>query len=93
MSFYKTKQWKAVRAVVVKGWRAAGSPPCPLCRLPITGRPFVDHIQSVKKRPDLALYIGNLRVVCTQCNTRRHKWEAEDIKPTSADGFSSDEWR
>lgn len=33
----------------------------------------VDHIEEIKDRPDLALELGNTRVLCKDCHNKRHK--------------------
>lgn len=86
--FYSSKAWRELREKIRGRWRAAGSPPCPICHQPITGMPVVDHIKDRKRHPGLALMEANLRVVCHPCNTRKGTWDDNSSKPeTGADGF------
>lgn len=67
-SFYQTWEWKKLRyaALMKHGHR------CMCCGWTLaSGRPdvlVVDHIKAVKLRPDLALDIDNLQVLCGDCN-------------------------
>lgn len=67
IGFYDSQAWRELRFEVLK--RSDGC--CCLC-----GRSkrkdgvvlHVDHIKPVSKFPDLALKIGNLQVLCADCN-------------------------
>lgn len=68
--FYRSPEWRAARAKVLRGsgWRCAwcGAD----CRGP--GGARVDHVRSRKAAPELALHLPNLRVLCPACDNRRH---------------------
>jgi 5-methylcytosine-specific restriction endonuclease McrA len=38
----------------------------------------VDHILSRRKRPDLALVLSNLQVLCHDCNHGKGNWDSTD---------------
>jgi hypothetical protein len=38
----------------------------------------VDHIEPRKKRPDLALVLENLQVLCHECNHGKSNWDTTD---------------
>jgi len=67
---YGSSAWKAVRARVLKrdGYR------CVMCSADVRGKGLsrVDHVLSVKARPDLALSVDNCRTLCAPCDNRRH---------------------
>lgn len=86
--FYSSAAWRDLRAKVRTKWRAAGQPPCPLCKQPITGTPIADHIQPRRKRPDLALVESNIQIICHPCNSKKAMWSDNSTKPeTGLDGF------
>lgn len=60
--FYGEPRWRAVRAAVLQE-----EPVCP-CGVPST---TVDHIESLRARPDLAYSRENLRALCTSCHNSR----------------------
>jgi 5-methylcytosine-specific restriction enzyme A len=69
--FYDTPQWKALRrlALIRDGYR------CTVCRCDVhgKGKARVDHIHSIHARPDLALVLSNLRVLCPSCDNQAHR--------------------
>ena len=70
--FYLSKQWRTTRDKVLKrdGFK------CQECGVLCLGRkrnkpsPHIDHIEPIKKRPDLRLHMSNLRVLCHPCHSR-----------------------
>lgn len=50
----------------------------------------VDHIQPRRERPDLALVLSNLRVLCASCDNRRHAEKGQgvgrELRAVGADG-------
>lgn len=74
--FYHSDEWKKVRAAALM--RDAGM--CCDCmdkfRAGYGRKPrratMVHHLQSIEKRPDLALDLGNLRSLCDACHNKRH---------------------
>ena len=60
--------WRKVRAVVL-----AGEPLCRACmeRGMVTAATEVDHILTIKDRPDLRLDLSNLRPMCRECHHAR----------------------
>ena len=67
---YGAAEWKAVRARVV----ARDGHACVLCGVSVRGKGLsrVDHILSIRERPDLALSVDNCRTLCASCDNRRH---------------------
>lgn len=78
--FYNSPGWKAARKAALRrdGYR------CTVCGVPIAGRgqARVDHIQSLRTRPDLALSLANLRSLCTLHDNQAHreKWAGKGAK-------------
>jgi 5-methylcytosine-specific restriction endonuclease McrA len=68
--FYLSPAWRALRSRVLKaaGWR------CAWCRASVhkPGAARVDHIRPRRDFPDLALVQSNLRVLCHDCDGKRH---------------------
>lgn len=68
--FYSLPEWRALRAKALARahWK------CEFCDQPVhePGASRVDHIKTRKHHPDLALVLGNLRVLCASCDNRRH---------------------
>lgn len=96
--FYSTPQWRQLRAKVKKSWRLSGAP-CHYCggRLnwKIPRGTIVDHVIPRRKRPDLALVVSNLVVVCHPCNSKKAAWDEKerDIPEIGEDGFPvGSEW-
>ena len=58
--------------------------------------PMVDHILTVKERPDLVLVISNMRTLCRSCDNKRHseKGKDRDVPEVCEDGFPRiSKWR
>jgi 5-methylcytosine-specific restriction endonuclease McrA len=69
-SIYQSTEWAKLRLAALRrdGWR------CTICGNDLRGKgqSRVDHIEPVKKRPDLALRLDNLRCLCPSCDNQRH---------------------
>jgi 5-methylcytosine-specific restriction endonuclease McrA len=85
--------WRSLRRQVAirQGWR------CLWCGKPITGKHGfrVDHIQTVKARPDLYYEPTNLRGLCAACDAKRHREKGDasrnpDRLPIGLDGYPID---
>ena len=74
--FLKTYAWRTLR---YKALRMADGR-CECCGAsPTDGiRLNVDHIQPRKRRPDLALDLYNLQVLCDDCNAGKGNWDESD---------------
>ena len=74
--FLHTWEWKQVR------YRAlmAGQGGCQCCGATAGDGAVmcVDHIIPRRKRPDLALTLSNLQVLCAQCNRGKGNWDETD---------------
>lgn len=74
--FLLSYQWRRLRmaALLKHGAR------CQCCGSTASDgvRMHVDHIQPRSKRPDLALDIDNLQVLCEVCNHGKGNWDATD---------------
>lgn len=68
--FYKSKAWQTLRNQVMLRDKSR----CKWCGRVVfqAGGPRVDHIETLKNRPDLAMDITNLRLLCAQCDNKRH---------------------
>ena len=96
---YKDIKWKKLKMRVLKrdGFT------CQFCGTLALGKnrngvsPVVDHIETVKDRPDLAMEITNLRVLCRPCDNKRHSEKGKggiDVPQVCDDGFPADSnWR
>ena len=84
---YGSTQWKQARARALKRANYC----CENCRASVRGKGMsrVDHRQTVKDRPDLALEPSNLRVLCAACDNRRHaeKGGADPMRGCDARGL------
>lgn len=69
--FYDTPEWKALRrlALIRDGYR------CTVCRCDVRGKgkARVDHIHSIRARPDLALVLSNVRTLCCLHDNQAHR--------------------
>jgi 5-methylcytosine-specific restriction endonuclease McrA len=74
--FYKSPGWKKARHDALK----ASEGRCDLCGRPASKkvRLHVDHIKPRSKRPDLALDINNLQVLCQDCNLGKGNRDSTD---------------
>jgi len=63
-------QWRKVRAM-----KLSRDPLCELCldQGETVAAELVHHIEPVKERPDLRLFMENLKSVCKPCHERLHK--------------------
>jgi hypothetical protein len=82
--FLRTPEWRRIRYDVLR----ANDGRCELCgrnkhQLPPGEYLSVDHIQSRKARPDLALEITNLAVLCTADNAGKGNRHADDWRHPS----------
>jgi 5-methylcytosine-specific restriction protein A len=62
----------------------------PVCAVPGCGAPSaeVDHVRTVRERPDLRLEPSNLRALCKGCHSRRTA--SRDKRPLRAVGCHAD---
>lgn len=81
--FLHTWEWKQVRYTALK--QSNGK--CQCC-----GRGAhdgvvlnVDHIEPRKSRPDLALTLSNLQVLCGECNHGKGNWDSTDWRHEKMD--------
>jgi 5-methylcytosine-specific restriction endonuclease McrA len=69
-ALYWSPEWKALRlqALQQANWR------CENCGWDVSGRgqAHADHIEDVKSRPDLALALSNIRILCRSCHNASH---------------------
>mgnify|MGYP001169819594 CR=1 FL=1 len=74
--FLQSYEWRCVRYAALKKYGAK----CMCCgATPESGATMnVDHILPRKDRPDLALDINNLQVLCNQCNHGKSNWDSTD---------------
>ena len=75
-SFLSTFQWRKVRMEALKKY----GPRCQCCgATPADGAVInVDHIKPRKLRPDLALDVNNLQLLCHECNHGKGNWDQTD---------------
>lgn len=83
-SFYSSWDWKRARYEAIRihgnrcqccGWRPGDTE---------NGHLVVDHIVPRSKRPDLALDVGNLQVLCNDCNMGKSNQFADDFRDLEA---------
>jgi 5-methylcytosine-specific restriction protein A len=78
--FYLSQDWRDVRVQALRRdrWR------CVLCGASVHARGWarVDHIETRKARPDLALTLSNLRTLCVRCDNQRHAEKGRKGQPT-----------
>jgi len=93
--FYATAEWRDLRRQALKRDRYR----CVLCGADLRklGSSRVDHIESRRRRPDLALVLANVRSLCAPCDNRqsREKLEHRDgprFERVDADGLTA-AWR
>lgn len=72
--FYKSKEWKACREVVL----IRDNYLCQLClqQGQLTAADVVHHIEHLQDNPDRALDPDNLQSVCASCHNRLHPEKA-----------------
>jgi 5-methylcytosine-specific restriction endonuclease McrA len=85
-TFYGSAAWKATRARVLRRDGYC----CQMCGVSVRGKGLsrVDHILSIKARPDLALVESNLRALCAPCDNRRHSEKGRGGVERTAIGVS-----
>lgn len=71
----RTKRWKMLRMEIMERDGFA----CVKCKA--RGRLEVDHIRSVRQRPDLAFDPANLQTLCPQCHTAKTRLEVGHKPP------------
>ena len=70
--FYMSNEWKALRLQALRRDRYI----CQHCGAKCLGKakgmpsPQVDHIKTIRERPDLKLSLGNVRTLCHSCHSR-----------------------
>lgn len=83
--FYLSWEWKRARYDALAhygrrcaccGWEPGDAGP---------GYLVVDHVQPIRRRPDLALDLSNLQVLCNDCNMGKGSRFADDFR-------SADQW-
>ncbi|MEE7491114.1 HNH endonuclease signature motif containing protein [Methylobacterium oryzae] len=82
--FYDCEAWRVVRYQALRRSRGV----CECCGAgPSPGRPLhVDHVRPRSRRPDLALTLSNLQVLCADCNlgkgnTDEIDWRSPEARP------------
>jgi 5-methylcytosine-specific restriction enzyme A len=91
--FYQSGAWRRLRYLALRRdrWR------CTCCgrSVRMRGDSRVDHIETRKARPDLALKLSNVRTLCASCDNKRHSEkggkQVERI-PVALDGLPA-HWR
>lgn len=68
--FYQAPAWRELRFRTLQRDHWC----CTVCHRSVRGKgeSRVDHIESRRKRPDLALVLSNLRTLCIGCDAKRH---------------------
>lgn len=72
--FYNSAAWSKIRQQVLE----RDNYECQMCKAEgrvttqANARLDVDHIEELEQRPDLALELDNLRVLCAACHDKRH---------------------
>lgn len=76
-SFYTSREWREIRH---KALVKHGNKYCMACNSALgPGNPaHVDHIKPVSKKPDLALELSNLQVLCEECNLGKSNKSVKD---------------
>jgi len=74
--FLFSYEWRKTRMVALKKYGAK----CQCCgATPQSGAVMnVDHIKPRLTRPELALDVGNLQILCHECNHGKGNWDATD---------------
>jgi 5-methylcytosine-specific restriction endonuclease McrA len=76
--FYSSREWRRLR---YRALRELGNRCCLCGACPNTGAVLhVDHIQPRSKRPDLALELSNLQVLCEDCNLGKSNRDSFDYR-------------
>ena len=90
--FYSTKEWFKTRTRVLK----AANYTCAMCGVSVHGKHngHVDHILPRRDRPDLALTLSNLQVLCTHHhNSTKQSMEANSYKEAIDENGYPESWR
>lgn len=74
-AFYKTKEWQRLRYQAFVRYGKV----CNLCGA--GGQLHVDHIKPRSKYPELESDIGNLQILCVDCNYGKGGWDETDWRP------------
>lgn len=74
--FLQTYEWRELRYRAIRHYGAK----CMCCGATTEQGAVmnVDHIRPRKLRPDLALDIGNLQILCGDCNAGKGNWDQTD---------------
>ena len=88
--FYQSDAWKQLRLQALRRDHWA----CTLCSTGVAarGQSRVDHIQSRRARPDLALELSNLRTLCPTCDNRRHASDKAGAGNAGLRGADANGW-
>lgn len=80
-AFLASYEWRRVRMVALKKYGAR----CQCCgATPATGAVMnVDHIKPRRLFPELALDVGNLQVLCHECNHGKGNWDMTDWRASA----------
>lgn len=73
--FYGLPAWRLLRLSVLKKY----GPKCQRCGS--TKKIHVDHILPRSKFPELALFEGNLQILCKPCNEWKSNHRFNDFRP------------
>lgn len=76
--FYQTEDWRRLRYQALK--KQGGK--CQACGA--GEKLHVDHIKPRSKFPEMALELGNLQVLCEDCNLGKGAWDQTDWRPTDS---------
>jgi len=91
--FYNSREWRAVRFQALK--QSDGC--CELCGESKRSHGIVlhvDHIKPRSKRPDLALALSNLQILCAACNLGKSNTDDTDWREGAAGrSLDSFDWR
>lgn len=76
--FLKTYDWRKLRQEVLDKYDSR----CMCCGAKPSDDKYlcVDHIQPRKTHPELALNIGNLQILCNECNHGKGNWSVKDFR-------------
>jgi 5-methylcytosine-specific restriction endonuclease McrA len=77
--FYASEEWRRVRYQALL--RSDGA--CDCCGNHGTREHplHVDHVKPRARFPELALVLGNLQVLCADCNLGKGAWDQTDWRP------------
>lgn len=76
--FLKTYDWRKLRQEVLDKYDSR----CMCCGSKPSDDKYlcVDHIKPRKTHPELALDIGNLQILCNECNHGKGNWSVKDFR-------------